>query len=478
MSEVNKDKLNPDKILQDIMKPDLIVLEVSQDEMKAYLHLEKPGSNEEWPTYEEVMAKINEYGIVFGLKDLVVKRVVEEKITSPVLIAEGQDPVRGEDAQIKYLFETNRMKLIPKELENGRVDHRELSLIHNVKKGDKLVERRPPTPGIPGQTVTGKELKARPGKDMQVIAGKNAAWNEEKTILTATIDGEPSLVGRKVSVQDLHRVAGNVGYGTGNIDFTGSVQVRGDVENGFTVKAAGDIFIYGNVDGGFLYADGNITVNGGIIGQDKTIVQCKGDLYARHIERSKVDVLGNIQVRDTIIHSHVNSGGKISLGTQKGLIMGGVVRAKEEISAQVLGSRMGTITEVEVGTDPASRLELNDIEKRLAELEKEMDKVEKALVILNKQGFNLPPEKAEMKARITRTSFVMKGEKRKLEARRDEILEEMTQRSVDRGRIKVQRIIFPGVRVIIGKAVRIFQDEVRYSILTYHEGEVVVQSYR
>ena len=196
------------------------------------------------------------------------------------------------------------------------------------------------------------------------------------------------------------------------------------------------------------------------------------------IERSKVDVLGNIQVRDTIIHSHVNSGGKISLGTQKGLIMGGVVRAKEEISAQVLGSRMGTITEVEVGTDPASRLELNDIEKRLAELEKEMDKVEKALVILNKQGFNLPPEKAEMKARITRTSFVMKGEKRKLEARRDEILEEMTQRSVDRGRIKVQRIIFPGVRVIIGKAVRIFQDEVRYSILTYHEGEVVVQSYR
>ena len=83
-------------------------------------------------------------------------------------------------------------------------------------------------------------------------------------------------------MQDLHRVAGNVGYGTGNIDFTGSVQVRGDVENGFTVKAAGDIFIYGNVDGGFLYADGNITVNGRIIGQDKTIVQCKGDLYARH----------------------------------------------------------------------------------------------------------------------------------------------------------------------------------------------------
>ena len=38
--------------------------------------------------YEEVM-KINEYGIVFG-KDLVVKRVVEEKITSPVLIAEQQ----------------------------------------------------------------------------------------------------------------------------------------------------------------------------------------------------------------------------------------------------------------------------------------------------------------------------------------------------------------------------------------------------
>ena len=463
MGEVNKEK---------------IVIEVTPDEMKAYLQLEAPAEHEEWPTYEQVMEVINESGIVFGLKDVVVKRVVEEKMTTPVLIAEGKAAVRGEDAKINFLFETNRMRLIPKELENGRVDHRELSLIYNVTKGEKLVERKPPTPGNPGQTVKGTELKATPGKDSQLVAGKNVAWNEEKTALTATIDGEPSLVGRKVSVQNLHRVSGNVGYATGNIDFAGSVQIRGDVENGFTVKAAGDILIYGNVDGGFIYADGNVTVNGGIIGQDKTIVQCKGDLYARHIERSKVDVLGNVQVRDTIIHSHVNSGGKISLGTQKGLIMGGVIRAKEEISAQVIGSRMGTITEVEVGTDPASRLELNGIEKRLVELDKEIDKVEKALAILNKQGFNLPPEKAEMKARITRTSFVMKGEKRNLEGRRDEILEEMVQRNEDRGRVKAQRIIFPGVRVIIGKAVRIFQDEVHYSVLTYNEGEVVLQSYR
>jgi|SRR5690554_4429075 len=469
MSDLNEHtKVNWDKIR----------IEFTPDDMKAYLQLETLAEGEDWPTYELVMKKIKDCGIVFGLKDVVVKRVVEEKITKSVLIAEGKSAVRGEDAEVTYFFEVNRMKLIPKELENGRVDHRELSLIHNVKKGEKLLEKKLLTPGIPGQTVKGVEIKPVAGRDIPVVAGKNVSWDENKTCLTANIDGEPSLVGRKVSVQNLHRVSGNVGYGTGNIDFTGSVQIRGDVENGFTVKAAGDILIYGNVDGGFIYADGNVTINGGIIGQGKTVVECKGELYARHIERSKVDVLGNVQVRDTIIHSQVNSGGKIALGSQKGLIMGGIVRAKDEINAQVIGSRMGTITEVEVGTDPASRLELNEIEKRLAELEKELDKVEKALIILNKQGMNLPPEKAEMKAKITRTSFVMKGEKRKLEARKEEILEEFNQRTEDRGRIRAQKTIYPGVRAIIGKAVRIFQDEVHFSVLAYSEGEVVLQSYR
>lgn len=455
-----------------------IKIELTPDNMQAFLQIDASSPDAVWPTHEEVLKKVKDAGIKYGLKEMVLKRVVEEKIVHSVLIAEGKPSVKGEDASVKFLFETDRIKLIPKEMEDGRVDHRELSLIQNVRRGQVLVERKPPTPGIPGRNVKGEELKPLPGKDIIITAGKNTFWDEKKERLIAAIDGEPSLIGRKVMVNNVHHVAGNVGYATGNIDFAGSVIVRGDIENGFVVKAEGDVVVGGNVDGGSIYADGNVTVRGGIVGQDRTVIECKGNLYARYIDRASIDVEGEIVCRDAIMHSQVNAGQKITLESRKGMVVGGVVRARDEINVQVLGSRMGTYTEIEVGANPALRKELIALEKKIFEMKRELDKVEKALAILNKKGFDLPPEREEMRAKLTRTSFYLKAELRKLVARKEEINEEIGGRQTQRGRIKIRQRIYPGVKVIIGKAVRIFKDEVHFAILTYEDGEVVIQAYR
>lgn len=302
--------------------------------------------------------------------------------------------------------------------------------------------------------------------------------DDKKEKMIAAIDGEPSFVGRKISVLNVHQIPGNVGYATGNIEFAGSVVVRGDIENGFVVRAEGDVTVGGNVEGGSVYAGGNVTIRGGIAGQDRTVIECKGNLYARYIDHARIEVEGEIKGRDAILHSQVNAGQRITLESRKGMVMGGVVRARDEINVQVLGSKMGTATEVEVGASPAMRKELIEVEKKVAAMEKELDKVEKALVILNKMGFDLPPEREELKARLTRTSFYLKAELKKHTTRRDELNEEVTGRQAERGRIKVRQRIYPGVKVIIGNAVRIFKDEVHYAVLTYDEGEVEVQAYR
>lgn len=452
-----------------------IRIEVSSNKMQAYLQLNPPVEGAAWPTYNEVLDELKAEGIIFGIKEEVIHRLLEEKSSKLTLIAEGVEPLKGEDAKLKYYFETDRVRLFPKELEDGRVDHRELSLVQNVQKGQVLVEKKPATPGVAGTDVYGEEVKAVPGKDLNIVCGKNVAWDGNR--LVATSDGEPTKIGNKVSVQVVHEIRNNVGYKTGNIDFIGSVHIRGDVENGFTVKAGGDVVITGNVEGGIIEAEGNITINGGIIGQDKTVIKCNGDLYARYIDHAQVDVEGTIKVRDAIMHSNVNSGQKIILGTKKGMIMGGVVRAADLIDVQFLGSKMGTQTEVEVGINPGFRRELNEIEKRLPTLEKELDMVEKALTLLNRQK-DLPPKREEQKAKLIRTSFVLKAEKRKLETRRDEIMLLINERQLERGSIRVRQTIYPGVRVIIGKAVRIFKDDFNFAVLTYHEGEVSIQPYR
>lgn len=245
-------------------KKALIKIELTPDKMRAFLEIDSPDPDTAWPTYDEVLNEVKEAGITFGVKEMVLRRVVEEKVASPVLIAEGKPAIKGEDAVVTFKFETERGKLIPKEMEDGSVDHRELSLVQNVRKGQVLVERKPPTPGIPGKNVLGEDIKAAGGKDLLVIAGKNTYWEDEKKErLIAAIDGQPSLVGRKVSVLTVYHVPGNVGYATGNIDFAGSVVIHGDIENGFVVKAEGDVTVGGNVEGGSIYADGNITIRGG-----------------------------------------------------------------------------------------------------------------------------------------------------------------------------------------------------------------------
>jgi|SRR5690554_1578238 uncharacterized protein (DUF342 family) len=456
-----------------------VKIELTPDKMRAFLEIDSPDPNTAWPAYDEVLQEVKEAGVTYGLKEMVIRRVIEEKVASPVLIAEGKPPVKGEDASIKFHFETERGKLIPKEMEDGSVDHRELSLIQNVRKGQVLVERKPPTQGIPGRNVLGEELKAAAGKDVFLVAGKNTYWEDEnKERLIAAIDGQPSMVGRKISVLNVYHVPGNVGYATGNIDFAGSVVIRGDIENGFVVKAEGDVTVGGNVEGGSIYADGNITIRGGIAGQDKTVIECKGNLYVRYIDRAKIEVEGEIKCRDAILHSQVNAGQKITLESRKGMVMGGMVRARDEIEVQVLGSRMGTATEVEVGTSPALRKELIELEKQITAMERELDKVEKALAILSKQGYDLPPEREELRARLTRTSFYLKAELRKLTTRRDELNEEISGPNAEKGRIKVRQRIYPGVKVTIGNAVRIFKDEVHYAVLTYDDGEVEIQAYR
>ncbi|HBT16061.1 MAG TPA: polymerase, partial [Firmicutes bacterium] len=117
-----------------------IKIEFSPDNMRAYLQIEQPPEGTAWPTYEQILTKIKEEGLIFGLKEQILHRVLEEKSLKSTLIAEGIYPIKGEDADLKFYFETDRIRLIPKELEDGRVDHRELSLVQNVQKGQVLVE--------------------------------------------------------------------------------------------------------------------------------------------------------------------------------------------------------------------------------------------------------------------------------------------------------------------------------------------------
>jgi uncharacterized protein (DUF342 family) len=454
-------------------------LDISRDAMEAYLSVVPPTVKEgTWPDLESAKQLLRKEAIVYGLFDDKVEQVVNQRISTPVLIAKGTPPVPGDDASIEFLFPTERLEALPKEGEDGRVDFREVSVLHNVRKGDILAVKKPATKGTDGKDIHAREVQAKPGKDKTVVLGRNVAWSDDGLQLVATADGEPTLFGNRVSVLSVHEVVGGVNYHSGNIDFLGNVVIKGNVESGFTVKAEGDITISGSIEAATIQCGGSLTVIGGIIGQDKTEIRCGGNLTAHYIERASVEVGGDIKVRDAIMHSRVSAGGSILLYGRKGLLVGGICRAGEEIELQVLGSRLGTATEIEVGVNPGLRVELIQVEEKIKNNMENLDKSQKILVILERDNRNAAPERIEMREKLTRTVAALTQETHELERRRRELQEEIQLRYQDRGRIKARDTIYPGVRVTIGKAIMAVKDEIRYATLTYSEGEVVIQSYR
>lgn len=455
-----------------------VKVQISKDAMEAQLVIEPPVGEGKWPAKEQALEALAAANVVFGINETAVERVITAKWTEPVLVAEGQPAVHGENAEIKYIFMNGEeVGMDLSEDEFGRIDYRDLQTVQNVVIGEVLVEKIPPTPGEPGCSVLGKKIEPKPGKDKVLRLGKNVAWTSDNLKVVSTINGEPSLSGGKLSVFPIHEVKGDVNFKTGNISFLGSVVVRGNVDNGFKVEAEGDILIYGMVEGVELKSGGNIVINGGVSGMSKTDIVCSGDFNAKFMEHARVSAGGNVTIKEAIMYCQVNCDRKITVVSGKGLIVGGLLRCGEEISTKIIGSKFGTLTEVEIGVKPKAKMEFQELEEKLKENKANLDKAQKAVTLLERTP-QLPPDRQAMYQNLLKTTFVLKGEITQGEARRKELTDEMVVVSKERARVRVKEVIFPGVKVTISNAVIVVKDEYRFVTLVYHEGDIQIQTYR
>lgn len=452
-------------------------LMVSSNGMEATLAIEPPVGEGKWPTKEQALRALQAENITYGVLDNVVDDVIRFKLTKPAVIAKGKPPVPGKDAEIKVLFESGVFRKASIEDEFGRVDYRQLQTVQNVVTGQVIAEKDPATPGEPGYDIRGREIPAVPGKDKTLKTGKNAAWSENGLSLIATSGGEPVLVHGRVSIHPVYELKGDVNFDTGNINFSGNVLIHGHVQSGFKVEAEGDITIYGNVDSADIKAGGNLFIQGGISGMDKSEIYCGGDFSAKYIEHATVVCDGNVTAKESIMYCQINADSKVLVEGGKGLLVGGVIRSGEEISAKIIGSRLGTVTELEVGVRPQTKLELQEIEDQIKTNSESLDKAEKAIVILSKIP-NLPDDRKEMLQNLIKTTYVLKSQIAEAEIHHQELLDEIQSRAKEKVRIKIKDTIYPGVRVTMGRTTIMIQDEIKYATLVYNEGEIQILPYR
>ncbi|RXZ38791.1 DUF342 domain-containing protein [Oxalobacteraceae bacterium CAVE-383] len=453
-------------------------LTVSDDLMTATLTLIPPqGGEAKGPAVIDAM---REQRIVHGILQSELDAALAAGVCEKLVIARGEWPVEGSPCYFTSLIEDDTEDEEEEEeaedVEEGDealddrfsiIKFRDLGFLLLVNPGDHLMRRTPPVAGVPGIDIQGNPVPARPMHEIRFnekIVGAEPD-PEDPHLLVATVSGQPVVLKDGVTVNPVVEVE-NVDFSTGNIDFNGTITIKGDVKAGMVLKVSGDVIVKGLVEAAEIHAGGNVSVTGGIIGhvasQASTLstaatqpfatarVICEGSLQALFVESAYIQAGGSVLIKGNARQSEMYSGTQIVVGkgggAKIGQIVGGKTHATNLIHACYAGTSSGTKTDLQVGSDPFLATQLAASEATYKRKLEEIDQVIKLLAFLKQNPAKAAGGMGE-KAEATRRRLL--GESKALFEEQTALKEKLV--SIDQARIKVTKGIYEGVEVRIGK---------------------------
>ncbi|MGE5340878.1 MAG: DUF342 domain-containing protein [Candidatus Omnitrophota bacterium] len=347
-------------------------VEISDDEYTAYISIiPEPGVplllNEFGPL-------LKSHGVVFGFKKETMISIVNKykngEGVDHVIIAEGIRRVPGVKPEIEYKFDTS---FSPREIEPGKTDYREISKYRTVKKGQLLVVKKRFKKPIDGIKVTGDRDLTPQFEDIPVLTGAHIVKEEDNDYIrySSELDGVLIFRNNELSVYPELKIAGNVDFNVGNIDFDGNVKIGRDVLPDFTIKSGGNISVMGSALACMLHAALSIEVKEGIVGKNKGEIHSGENLTAGYIENSIVHAESDINVRTGIIGSQVTCGGKLIMETLKSRVVGSTVQSVKGIVVHNAGSPFDNATTLITGILPEKEKAYLKIKNSLNEKIKE-----------------------------------------------------------------------------------------------------------
>ena len=377
----------------------IFAVDIAKDEMSATITASPPSQSGSEISVDAILQKLRIQGVVAGiLEDKIIEFVDNPVYNIPFEVAAAVLPKDGNDAYIDYKVETDHTKLRLKEADNGQVDFKQLNLIENVVEGQVLAVKVLPQQGKGGKTIMGRYLEAKNGKDINIPLGQNVKIGDDGLSIVATCNGEVLLQGDKLSVEPVREEKG-VNIKTGHITFMGTVIVRGNVEDGFNIKADGNVEVYGTVGNCRIEAGGDIVISQGVSGRHEGFISTPKSIWAHHVENVNIEAGEYVIINDSIVNSEVTAMKKIVLKGKRAQIVGGHLFATEEITAKNLGSPAGgTETVLEVGIDPKAKKRMQELQEVQAKLVAELEEIDLSIAHLEEQRKirrSLPKDKEE-----------------------------------------------------------------------------------
>ena len=209
-------------------------------------------------------------------------------------------------------------------------------------------------------------------------------------------------------------------------------------------------------------------------GMSKGSLHAQGNIIAKFIENASAQANGYIEA-GSLMHSHIMAGTEVPVSGKRGFISGGHVAATTLIEGKILGSEMGTDTVIEVGVSPVVKKRYKDLMDQEAD---DFRIIERAVPILEaaRDRYQAGKELSETQIENVRNLAQVVKEKRVvLEQIRNEIDElEVLMSDEKQAQVVVQKIIYPGTKIIISDVSKIIKESVQYCRFVRYKGDVTM----
>ncbi len=419
-------------------------LRIDTDEDMMSARLSVYGAEEAGITPDEIKNALKERGIVKGLKEDVLEQVFKDirdgKDVEDVLVAEGEAPVNEGSSRFRLLVDIKDSRNVAIS-ENGRADYRNQDRITAVTEGTRLgMIISPDIKARDGWDITGKVIKAEKAPPLDIEIGENITVEEDEKgnrILLAETGGELVYDGKKIAVNHVHIVKGDIGLKEGNIKFPGSVKIGGDVTPGFFVMADGEVQIAGNVNAALVSSGQSIIIGQGVIGGGKAVLRSKKDIDMAFAEQAVILAVGNIRIKNSSLRCRIKCNGRLSLISDKGDLIGGQTQSTGGVDAHNIGNKNGAKTEISFGQNYLIQDRIEKEEKDLEKIKSQISRLDLMMRQFEKEGKKAHLAKARRQKLMLMKSLEKKGVR--LFTLREKFEEHFESEIIVRG------TVFPGV---------------------------------
>ncbi|MFB4167471.1 DUF342 domain-containing protein [Virgibacillus sp. JSM 102003] len=450
---------------------DFFVVSASNDRMFAYL--DYTGDNDKSELRldrNEIIQFLHDNKITAGIDENALDTLltVNNSDIYPLLIAKGVSPEDGKDGKINYEFnlDDNRTN------KTSNWNFRDVMRIPSVMEGQRLATLTLPTSGITGSDVFGRPIQARPGKASRLKSGENVVFREDDLSYYATIEGQISITERSIQVLSVFEVKEDLSMKQGNLDFVGSIIIKGDVPSGYTVKAKGDISIFGMVEAATIIAEGSVYISEGLSGLKKGFINAGENLRIGYINQGTVYAGNDIYAENSILHSNITA--KQQVFCQRGNIIGGSISAGKLVEAKDIGNRLGTKTEIAFGFNKTTA----DREKKLLAKKEELQGTLSKLKTIEKKMVDQEnSDTAKAKITLLRIKNSYQKAADQLEEA-EKTLEQLTAElgSEHESLLIIRGHVYPNVIVSFGKFKRKIERNQQYIEMTLEKNEISMQN--